>query len=260
MEDWKIGSALLPLFQSLVADQTDHCENISSRRSRVVKTSVLFCSFFVALQACFGAEPSGEFVELHSCDLYTGGCTASSESTLLGRQLFRVWSINQGTWDNQNLAGLRVAVLELGSVNLAEKGAFAEKAEIFVPKGLTAAQEEALLSWVTSQGIPPASTRVVEAEITYQRSGRATTNVAVGDYISLSTMAIGKCSSGACGQALWYEPQVKHSWFEVVATRISKIRESSMNFLWTDHDRPNVFLASFGPNANSAALAGSTCH
>jgi hypothetical protein len=225
-----------------------------------VKTSVLFCSLFVALQACLGVEPFGEFVELHSCDLYTGGCTASSESTLLGRQLFRVWSISQGTWDNQDLAGLQVALLELGSVNLAEKGAFVEKAEIFVPKGLAAAQEEALLSWVTSQGIAPAPTRVVEADITYQRSGRATANVAVGDSISLSTMVIDKCSSGACGQALWYEPQVKHSSFEVVASRVSKIRDSFLNFLWTDHDRPNVFLASFGSNGRSAELADSTCH
>lgn len=226
-----------------------------------MKTSVLFCSFFVALQAaCLGVEPLGEFVELHSCDLYTGGCTASSESTLLGRQLFRVWSISQGTWDNQDLAGLKVALLELGSVNLAEKGAFVEKAEIFVPKGLAAAQKEALLSWVTSQGIAPAPTRVVEADITYRRSGRAAANVAVGDSISLSTMAIGKCSSGACGQALWYEPQVKHSSFEVVASRGSKIRDSFLNFLWTDHDRPNVFLASFGSSGSSAELADSTCH
>jgi hypothetical protein len=225
-----------------------------------VKTSVLFCSFFVALQACFGAEPSGEFVELHSCDLYTGGCTASSESTLLGRQLFRVWSISHGAWNNQNLAGLKVALLELGSVNLAEKGAIAEKAEVFVPKGLAAAEKEALLSWVTSQGIAAASTRVVEAGITYQRSGPAAANVAVGDSISLSTTAIGKCTSGGCGQALWYEPQVEHSSFEVVASRVSKIRDSSLNFLWTDHDRPNVFLASFGPNTSSAQLADSTCH
>jgi hypothetical protein len=225
-----------------------------------VNAFVLFCSLCVALQACFSAEPSGEFVELHSCDLYTGGCTASSESTLLGRQLFRVWSISQGTWDNQNLAGFKVAVLELGSVNLAESGAFVEKAEVFMPKALAKAQKEALLSWVNSQGIVPPSTQVEEADITYRRSGRASANVAVGDSISLSTMAISKCSSGACGQALWYEPQVKHSSFEVVATRVSKIRESSMNFLWTDHDRPNAFLARFGPNANSVQLADSICH
>lgn len=224
-----------------------------------MKTSVFFCALLVALQACFGADPSGEFVELHTCDLYTGGCTASSESTLLGRQLFRAWSISEGTWDNQNLAGLKVALLEVGSVNLAEKGALAEKAEVFIAQGLAPAQKEALLSWVISQGITAASTRVAEAEITYQRSGRAA-NVTIGDSISLSTVAIGKCSSGACGQALWYEPQVKHSSFEVVASRVSKIRDSFLKFLWTDRNRPNVFLASFGPNGSDASLADSTCN
>jgi hypothetical protein len=235
---------------------------IESQRSggvNAVKIYVLFCALFVALQACFGAEPRGEFVELHSCDLYTGGCTVSSESTLLGRQLFRVWSIQQGTWNNQSLADLKVALLELGSVNLAEKGAFAEKAEIFVPKGLEPARKEALLSWVSSQGTTPGSTRVVETAITYQRSGFAA-DVAVGDFISLSTMAIGKCSSGACGQVLWYEPTVKHSSVEVVASRESKIQDSSLEFLWTDHNRPNVFLASFGSNGNGRQFADASCH
>ena len=138
-----------------------------------MKTYVLFCSLFVALQACFGAGPSGEFVELHSCDLYTGGCKASSESTLLGRQLFRVWSISQGTWNNQNVAGLNVALLELGSVNLAEKGALADKAEIFVPRGLGPAQRQALLAWVRSQRTLPDSAQVVQTEITFQRTGRS---------------------------------------------------------------------------------------
>jgi hypothetical protein len=221
-----------------------------------VKIAVFLYSLFMALQACLGADPSGEFVELHSCDLYTGGCTASSESTLVGRQLFRIWSINQGTWNNQDLANLKAAVLELGSVNLAEDGALADNAEVFVPKGLPAAQKEALLSWINSQGSIPASTRVVEADISYQRLG-SVINVAINHSISLSTMAIAKCDSGACGQALWYEPQARCSGFEVIASQSSNIRDAALNFSWTDHDRPNVFLASFGPNGS--ALDDLTC-
>ena len=242
-----------------VAEWEVRGENVYPEGVSAVKIYVFFCSLLVALQACLGAEPVGEFVELHSCDLYTGGCTASSESTLLGRQLFRVWSIRQGTWNDQNLAGLNVALLELGSVNLAERGALADKAEIFVPEGMAPAQKEALLSWVACQAITPVSTQVREAAITYQRSGSAA-NVSVGDSIALSTMPIAKCSSGACGQALWYTPEVKYSSFEVVASRTSKISDPGMRFLWTDHDRPNVFLASFGPDASSNEFVNSTCH
>src|SRR6516165_2639228 len=147
---------------------------ILSKRSHAVKTSLLFCSLFVALRACLGLEPSGEFVELHSCDLYTGGCTASAESTLLGRQMFRAWSIERGAWNGQDLAHLKVAVLETGSRNLAERGALSDRAEIFVPRDLSQATREALVSWAVAQHPLPRGTPVIEAEIVYQRSGQET--------------------------------------------------------------------------------------
>ncbi len=220
------------------------------------KLSVVIVLFVVS-QFCSAAEPFGEFVELHSCDLYTGGCTASAESTLLGRQAFRAWSIESGTWNGQDLTHLKVAVLEMGSRNLAEKGALSDRAEIFIPRGLPQAKREALVSWAAAQRPLPRGTPVIETEIAYGRSGQEAA-VTVGDTVSLTTMPIGKCTSGACGQALWYEPQVDHSAFEVVASRTSKIQDATL--FWTDHDRPNVFLASFGSNPNAGRLTDSTCH
>src|SRR5207245_9915179 len=88
----------------------------------------------------------------------------------------------------------------------------------------------------------------------------AKVEAAGGDSMVVSTTAIGTCSSGSCGQTVWYEPQAKHSSFEVVASRVSKIRDSGLNFVWIDHDRPNVFLASFGPDGSSVQLADSTDH
>ena len=222
-----------------------------------MKTSAVFFSLFVVSQLCSAAELSGEFVELHSCDLYTGGCTASAESTLLGRQVFRVWSIESGEWNGQDLTHLKVAVLEKGSKNLAEKGALADTAKIFVPKGLAQAKRDALSSWAVAQHPLPPATPMIEVEINYQRSGQEAA-VTVGDTVSLTTMAIGRCSSGACGQALWYEPQVSHSAFEVVASRTSRIQDATL--FWADHDRPNVFLASFGFNPSAGQLADSPCH
>jgi hypothetical protein len=110
---------------------------------------------------------------------------------------------------------------------------------------------------VAAQHPLPPGTPVIEAEIVYQRSGLEAV-VTVGDTVSLTTMALGRCSSGACGQALWYEPQVDHSAFEVLASRTSKIQDATL--FWADHDRPNVFLASFGSNQSAGRLADSTCH
>jgi hypothetical protein len=222
-----------------------------------METCVVVLSILLAVRACSAAEPSGEFVELHSCDLYTGGCTASSEATLLGRQLFSVWSIERGGWAGRDLAGVKIALLEAGSKNLAEKGAVADQAEVFMPKGLAPDQKEALLSWLKTERPLPISTSVVDADVSYSRTGEKA-EVSVGDIVVLSTASIGKCSSGACGQAVWYEPKANYSTFAVASSRTSMIRNARLHLVWWDHDRPNVFLATFGNHADP--LADSTSH
>lgn len=224
-----------------------------------MKTGVALFFLLVTAKACFAAEPSGEFVELHSCDLYTGGCTASSEATLLGRQRFCMWLINRGLWAGQDLAGAKLALLEVGSENLAEKGAVADRAEIFVPKGTTAERKKALVSWLATECPLPASTSVIEADICYRRTGPKA-ELTVDDAVAVSTIPLGQCRTGACGQALWYEPTCRHSSFAVVSSRTSTIRDGRLHLAWTDHDRPNVFLATFGPGAESAQLADALCH
>jgi hypothetical protein len=223
-----------------------------------MKTGVAFL-LFLAAATCFAAEPSGELVELHSCDLYTGGCTASSEATLLGRQRFCMWLIRQGHWAGQDLAGTRLALLEVGSQNLAERGTVADRAEIFVPPGMAPERKKALLSWLETERSLPASTPVIDAGICYRRTGNQA-ELTVGDAVVLSTAPLGKCRTGSCGQALWYEPSSRQSSFAVVSSRTSMIRDARLRLTWTDHDRPNVFLATFGPGDGSARLADAPCH
>jgi hypothetical protein len=224
-----------------------------------MKTGVALFLLLLAAKACFAAEPSGELVELHSCDLYTGGCTASSEATLLGRQRFSLWLISQGRWAGQDLAGAKLALLEVGSENLAEKGAVADRAEIFVPRGLAPEQKRALLSWIRTERPLPASTSVIDTDIRYRRAGYEA-ELTVGDTVAVSTVPLGKCRTGACGQALWYEPTSRHSSFAVVSSRASTIRDARLHLGWTDHDRPNVFLATFGPGEEATPLADALCH
>jgi hypothetical protein len=223
-----------------------------------MKTGVALFLLLLAAKACFAAEPSGELVELHSCDLYTGGCTASSEATLLGRQRFCMWLISRGFWAGQDLAGTRLALLEVGSENLAEKGAVAERAEIFIPRGTAPEQKKALLSWLETEHPLPASTSVSDTDICYRRTGNEA-ELSVGDTVAVSTVPLGKCRTGSCGQALWYEPISRQSSFSVVSSRNSIIRDGRLHLTWTDHDRPNVFLAAFGPGAGSTPLAGAPC-
>src|SRR5213596_2956978 len=68
-------------------------------------------------------EPRGSVLELHSCELYAGGCVVSSEATLGGRYMLQAWNFTGGAFAGTPLAGLQVAALHSGSQNLAEQKA-----------------------------------------------------------------------------------------------------------------------------------------
>src|SRR2546425_12248539 len=51
---------------------------------------------------------SGDYLEVRSCDVYTGSCFANSEMGLAGKEGILVWSVREGTWKGTSLDGLSV--------------------------------------------------------------------------------------------------------------------------------------------------------
>ena len=43
-------------------------------------------------------QPRGSLMEVHSCELYAGGCVVSSEATLGGRYMLRAWNLSGGSF------------------------------------------------------------------------------------------------------------------------------------------------------------------
>jgi hypothetical protein len=83
-------------------------------------------AFFAAISGCLSLcpafaddQPRGSLMEVHSCELYAGGCVVSSEATLGGRYMLRAWNFSGGSFAGSDLAGLQVALLESSSDNLA---------------------------------------------------------------------------------------------------------------------------------------------
>src|SRR5271169_2962267 len=86
---------------------------------------VVLCAALMALAASVGiasivsvssmpaAKPSasginGSYVEVRSCDVYTGPCFANGEMNLCGREAIMSWSIRDGAFDGVKLDGLNV--------------------------------------------------------------------------------------------------------------------------------------------------------
>src|SRR6185369_12541079 len=76
--------------------------------------SILSCAILmvamVSLQAAKPSVPtiSGDYLEVRSCDVYTGPCFANSEMGLTGKEGIMVWSVRDGNWKGTSLEGLSV--------------------------------------------------------------------------------------------------------------------------------------------------------
>src|SRR5580704_3913118 len=97
-------------------------------------------SWLTVIPAFADSLPAGKLIELHSCEVYAGGCTVSSEAQQGGRLMFQVWDLARGSWQGVDLAGLKVAVLEASADNLADRGARPDSAVVYCPQGASAAQ------------------------------------------------------------------------------------------------------------------------
>ena len=198
--------------------------------------------------------PRGDLLELHSCQLYIGGCIASSEATQEGKCLLRVWNFTGGAHDGVNFTGLQVALLEVGNQNLAMRNAPATRSVIYLPKTATRAQSAALVDWLRSQipGQTLADSPTRTVSMNFHRSAGSAIFTA-GDAVQVDVVPFEDCGLVSCGESLWYTPRSTVTTYTVGVTRKSVVREPLLSLKWIDHGKNNVFLARFGEGATAQA-------
>jgi hypothetical protein len=193
-------------------------------------------------------QPRGTLLELHSCELYAGGCVVSSEATLGGRYMLRAWQFTGGEYAGTDLSGLQLAVLQSSSDNLAEDQTDPGQAVVYLPESATPKQQTALLQWSKAL-VPDAKnlqTRTTQLRFVQTKAGY---NFSAGTFVSVSTAPLETCETGACGEALWYTPRSATSVFTVAVDRVSQVLEPFLELKWRDAGRRSVFLGKFGTDS-----------
>jgi hypothetical protein len=215
--------------------------------SLVLGASWLAAGSAMAGSAIDSSEPAGKLIELHSCEVYAGGCVVSSQEPQGGRSMLQVWDLTGGAWQGVNLAGLKAAVLEVSSQNLADESARPDSAMVYLPSDATAAQQNALLAWLKSTdgrlGVSSIQTRAVPISVA---SSGVTVKVSLGRYASLTTSSLGVCKDRSCGEDLWYKPAAQTSRFTVALNESSQVDEPLLQLKWNDGGSRSVFVAHFG--------------
>src|SRR5437764_12030227 len=91
-----------------------------------MKIRALISLFALTATASFASNLtpaiSGDYLEVRSCDVYTGPCFANAEMNLTGKEGMLLWSVREGTWKGTKLDGLRVMAVvhtdaTMGDVN-----------------------------------------------------------------------------------------------------------------------------------------------
>src|SRR3954466_3018034 len=74
----------------------------------LIALSVSVLTTFCALASNPRPSISGDYLEVRSCDVYTGPCFANSEMGLTGKEGMLFWSVRDGSWNGVSLKGLNV--------------------------------------------------------------------------------------------------------------------------------------------------------
>ncbi len=222
---------------------------------KMLVAGIAFAFFLTSTSLRAGETLRGDLLELHSCQLYIGGCIASSESPQDGRYLLRVWNFTGGSHQGTSLRGLQVALLETSDENLALRETNPNAAMAYLPQSATPAQVAALVDWLKSTNPELARLKLLTRSVSMQlTSAHGVVSFSAGDSLQVEVHPFQSCGLVSCGESLWYTPRSSTISYTVGVTSKSVVSEPSLALRWIDHGKNNVFEGRFGEGATAPPI------
>jgi hypothetical protein len=215
--------------------------------------SVLSLAALTAL-ASTQLEPaiSGDYLEVRSCDVYTGACFANAEMNLSGKEGIMVWSVREGSWNGTALGGLSVIAVvctdgTLGDLSYQPR---AGKAVLILDEKADAQQREALSNLARSMAgklikeVVAVRTVPIQARLgTCTQAGCA--SVKAGNLVEVNTRCLGD-HDHLCGNEETYYPPLTSVEHAIPAfTERASFKGSGLNLTWEATGQRSAFVASF---------------
>ena len=106
----------------------------------------------MAASGAAASDIRGDYLETRTCDVYTGPCFANAQVGVTGQQAILAWSIESGSYQGVDLAGLSVVITvrardTLGFGTPLVIHPFPIRSVIFVDEKGTAEQQQALAAF-----------------------------------------------------------------------------------------------------------------
>ena len=195
---------------------------------------------------------SGDYLEVRSCDVFTGPCFANAEMGLTGKEAMMVWSVREGSWKGTTLDGLNVIAVvrtdgTLGDVRYEPRSG---TAVLIVDARANTDQQNALKDLARSMAgalikeVAAVKTSSIDAKIgACTKSGCAA--VKAGDLVNISTRCFGE-NDHICGnEDIFYQPLTDVTGATPAFTEIAAFKGTGLNLTWQATGQRSAFLAAF---------------
>ena len=220
--------------------------------------SILSCAILmvamVSLQAAKPSVPaiSGDYLEVRSCDVYTGPCFANSEMGLTGKEGIMVWSVRDGNWKGTSLEGLSVIAVvrtdgTLGDLHYQPRSG---KAVVIVDARANSEQRVALTDLACSlagklikEVVEIKTSRMEVALGTCAKAGCA--SVKAGNLVEISTRCLGGKDHLCGNEQTFYPPLTNVNGAYPVYMELAAYRGNGLDLTWEWTGQRSAFLAAF---------------
>ena len=197
-------------------------------------------------------EISGGYLEVRSCDVYTGPCFANGEMGLAGREAVMVWSVRQGSWKGVSLDGLSViAVVEtddtMGDLRYQPRSG---PAVLITDAAANASQKQALADFARAMAgklidkvVDVKSAKMDVAIGTCAKAGCV--SVKAGKLVEISTRCLGDKDHLCGNEDTFYPPLTEVTDAYPVFTEMAAYKGTGLNLTWELIGKRSAFLATF---------------
>jgi hypothetical protein len=221
-----------------------------------MKATSILATLALATATAIAAPQSptikGDYLEVRSCDVYTGPCFANAEMGLAGKEGILVWSIREGAWRGVALDGLTVIAVVSTDATLGDLGTQprAGRAVLIVDAKADARQQQALAGLARSQAgrliaeVVEVKTAPIEARLGgCDRSGCAA--VKAGALVEIATRCFGSKDHVCGNEETYYPPLTAVQHAAPAFTELAAYRGDGLGLTWEGTGQRSAFIGTF---------------
>jgi hypothetical protein len=192
---------------------------------------------------------TGDYVEVRTAEVFTGGCILGSEWESLGREAILAWRVSKGVVNGATLDGLAaVAVVaadrNLGSETLGAPAPSNIRTLLMIDARATEPQRQALIG-VVSRLAPAITKNVIEVRSVAIAFAREGVDVRVSAAQATLDVTTKFEHSPTCGATRWFDPLAQTTNAELGLARSHGWSGDVPGAKWAQSDRKASFVGTF---------------